>query len=261
METPSVCLDRQAGIPEGMLTTVAWIALGLGIMSALAIAADILVLGRRQPMWIMDIVHPVTALYLGPVWVALYLRRWRAPAGEVEHGERHGPVGRPEVANAVSHCGAGCTLGDIVGGWIVFAFGLTIAGEALFAEYAVDLALAWTLGVLFQYFTIAPMRGLSLRDGLVTSAKVDTLSILAFQVGMFGWMAVHAKLLFSSEPSIASPEHWFGMQIGMVLGFATAWPVNRWLLERGVKERMGSPRAAEPRSARHEDRGMHAEAA
>jgi hypothetical protein len=243
-----------------MITTLAWIALALGAGSALAIAADIVVLGRRQPMWIMDIVHPVTALYLGPIWLAAYLRRWRAPAGEVEHAEPDGPIERPEVANAVSHCGAGCTLGDIVGGWVVFAFGLTIAGQVLFAEYVVDLALAWTLGVLFQYFTIAPMRGLSLREGLVASAKVDTLSILTFEIGLFGWMAVNAKLLFASEPSIASPEHWFGMQIGMVLGFATAWPVNRWLLRSGAKERMGTPRSADVRGARRPRRGSEARA-
>jgi Domain of unknown function (DUF4396) len=234
-----------------MISTLAWIALALGVGSAVAIGSDI-VLGRWQPMWIMDLVHPVTALYLGPIWVVAYVRRWRAPAGAVEHAQPDGSIEHSEVATAVSHCGAGCTLGDIVGGWIVLALGLTIAGQVLFAEYAVGLALAWTLGVLFQYFTIAPMRGLSLRDGLVAAAKVDTLSILAFQVGMFGWMAVTAKLLFASEPSIASPEHWLGMQIGMVLGFATAWPVNRRLLASGVKERMGAPRAADPHRTRHE---------
>jgi len=28
------------------------------------------------------------------------------------------------------------------------------------------------------------------------------------------------------------------MQVGMSLGFLTSWPVNRWLLRRGVKEPM-----------------------
>jgi hypothetical protein len=32
--------------------------------------------------------------------------------------------------------------------------------------------------------------------------------------------------------------YWFGMQIGMVLGFATAWPVNVWLIRKGIKEAM-----------------------
>jgi hypothetical protein len=32
--------------------------------------------------------------------------------------------------------------------------------------------------------------------------------------------------------------YWLGMQIGMVLGFATAWPVNVWLIRKGIKEAM-----------------------
>ena len=28
------------------------------------------------------------------------------------------------------------------------------------------------------------------------------------------------------------------MQIGMIVGFFTAWPVNAWLIRKGWKERM-----------------------
>src|SRR5947208_530498 len=37
---------------------------------------------------------------------------------------------------------------------------------------------------------------------------------------------------------IDSSGHWFLMQIGMMLGFVTSWPVNRWLLRHGIKEPM-----------------------
>lgn len=33
--------------------------------------------------------------------------------------------------------------------------------------------------------------------------------------------------------------YWFMRQIGMILGFFTAWPANRWLIHKGVKEAMG----------------------
>lgn len=42
-------------------------------------------------------------------------------------------------------------------------------------------------------------------------------------------------------PHGLTPDHaayWFLMQIGMLLGFATSFPVNRWLLRRGLKEAM-----------------------
>ena len=35
-----------------------------------------------------------------------------------------------------------------------------------------------------------------------------------------------------------SPVYWFLMQIGMTIGFFTAWPANVWLIRRGVKEAM-----------------------
>lgn len=44
-----------------------------------------------------------------------------------------------QVAVRVAHCGAGCTLGDIGGEWLVFAFGWTLLGKAIYADYAVDL--------------------------------------------------------------------------------------------------------------------------
>lgn len=32
--------------------------------------------------------------------------------------------------------------------------------------------------------------------------------------------------------------YWLLMQGGMVIGFATAYPANRWLIRRGLKEAM-----------------------
>jgi hypothetical protein len=50
------------------------------------------------------------------------------------------------------------------------------------------------------------------------------------------WMALAHYVLW--DPSIDSSSHWFMMQIGMILGFLTSWPVNRWLLTKGVNEPM-----------------------
>ena len=71
---------------------------------------------------------------------------------------------------------------------------------------------------------------------MLYAIKSDTLSVLSFEVGLFGWMAL-TQYVFWKAP-IDSSSHWFYMQIGMILGFATSWPVNRWLLRRGIKEPM-----------------------
>jgi hypothetical protein len=92
------------------------------------------------------------------------------------------------VAIGVSHCGAGRTIGEIVGTWLVSALGLKLLGLELPAEYVADVTLALTLGIAFQYFSIAPMRGLSLRDGISVAIKADALSRAAFEIGLSdGW--------------------------------------------------------------------------
>jgi hypothetical protein len=49
-------------------------------------------------------------------------------------------------------------------------------------------------------------------------------------------MAVAEYAIWESTPPIDSSIHWFLMQIGMILAFATSWPVNSWLLRHGIKE-------------------------
>jgi hypothetical protein len=108
----------------------------------------------------------------------------------------------------------------------------------------IDFLAAWTLGVLFQYFTIVPMGTVGPVKGIWTAIKVDTASIVAFQVGLFGWMAIYQLVLWPNGAiKVDSSDYWFQMQIGMMLGFFTTWPVNLWLIRHRVKEKMDYRRA------------------
>ena len=230
-------------MPPTWLTATAWGALALAFASAAVILVDVYGRRHRQQMGVMEAVWPVTALYFGPVAVWAYRRygrpmspRWREEQGLDE------PPGKPHSATVgigVSHCGAGCTLGDIIAATAIFGLGITIAGTALWAEMIGSYVLAVTLGLAFQYFAIAPMRGLGLRNGIRAAAKADILSLTAFEVGLFGWMAL-MTFVFFPDPHLHpdSPVYWFLMQIGMVIGFATSWPANVWLIRRGIKEAM-----------------------
>ena len=82
------------------------------------------------------------------------------------------------------------------------------------------------------------MRDLSVGQALLAAVKADTASLVAWQIGMYGWMAIATFAVFHHELSKASPVFWFMMQIAMLCGFMTAYPVNWWLLRRGVKEKM-----------------------
>ncbi len=229
------------------LTTVAWISLGLSAASALVILGDI-VAGRRQPMMVMNIVWPITGLYFGPLGLWAYWALGRPNAGQPRHhgGAQRDDPARSKPANptpaqvfvATSHCGAGCVLGDVTGEVALAATGLVLFGSPLLTAFAVDFALAYAFGIVFQYFTIAPMRGLGLKDGLVAAVKADTLSLISFEVGMFGWMALTRLVLFENPTGPDAASYWFLMQIAMVVGFGTSFPANWWLLRAGLKEAM-----------------------
>jgi Domain of unknown function (DUF4396) len=225
----------------------AWAALGIGFASALVIAADIVLLGNRQHVAIMNLVFPLTALYMGPVGLWLYFARGRRMSHrQMQMPDTASSMGRDsryswwEAALSDTHCGAGCVFGDIGGEWLVWATVWTIGSTGdLGPEYILDLPLAWTFGIAFQYFAIAPLRGqvwqlAPLRDAI----RSDTLSVLSFEFGLFGWMALSHYVIWESPLPIDGSTHWFMMQVGMSLGFLTSWPVNRWLLLRGVKEPM-----------------------
>lgn len=205
---------------------LAWAALALGVVCALAILAHEILRGDLRERGVMAVVDPVTALYLGPAWLWFY-----ASGSDVKDVEE--PTTR-QVTNAVSHCGAGCTLGDIVGEWLVFALGIAWfgrwSGHQLPEELLLDFLFAWALGIGFQYLTIFSLR---------RAVAADSASIVAFQIGLFGWMAFFMLVLWPHHGiTVDSPDFWFEMQIGMILGFLTAWPVNRLLLARGIKEPM-----------------------
>jgi len=142
------------------------------------------------------------------------------------------------VAIGALHCGSGCALGDMVSELLLFFFPLVIFGRELYGAWVVDFAFAFGLGILFQYYSVKPMRNLSVREGIKTALKADTLSLTFWQVGMYGWMAVTTFLIFDHPLKAGDPVFWLMMQIGMLCGFLTAYPINWWLIRKKIKDVM-----------------------
>lgn len=214
--------------------------LALGAACALYIAYDLT--RHPQKMWIMNVVWPVTALFGTVLTTWAYFRYGRLAGKQTPF-----PV---MVAKGALHCGSGCCLGDILAEWLVFAFPVVavwfgwrrIFSERMFAVWIVDFLFAFVFGVAFQYFTIAPMRHLGPMQGIWQALKADTLSLSAWQIGMYGFMAIAQFWLFRSvlgvRLEVDMPEFWFMMQIAMLAGFVTSYPVNWWLVKSGIKEKM-----------------------
>ncbi|VDG96555.1 Uncharacterised protein [Lysinibacillus sphaericus] len=218
-----------------MLETISWIALGIGLLSSVIMIID--VIRHPQNMTIMNVVWPLNGWFLGPVALITYFKWGRIQAKDSEIEDTRGRGAK--VFTSTSHCSSGCSFGDAVGVPIVALTGLTVAGSMLFAHYIVEFVLAYLFGILFQFASIYPMnKEKGKMHALIESLKADTISLIAFEIGMFGWMAIVHYVLFQSPPEPSSPVYWFMMQIAMILGFLTSYPANAWLIKKGIKHAM-----------------------
>jgi hypothetical protein len=55
---------------------------------------------------------------------------------------------------------------------------------------------------------------------------------------MYGWMAIATFGIFHRGLKASDPVFWLMMQIGMLCGFVTSYPINWWLIRRKIKEAM-----------------------
>ena len=239
------------------LHVAAILMLLLGFGSMAIVAVD--VMRHPQRMWIMNVVWPVNALFATVLAIWIYFRYGRlSTRAQAEAAMQRGeaPPSRQRtpmsimVAKGTGHCGSACTLGDIAAEWLAFAvpsvlawFGLhSLFDEKIFATWALDFVFAFVIGIGFQYFTIVPMRHLGFVQGLWAAVKADAFSLTAWQVGMYGFMALanfwFFRQVLGTRLEITMPEFWFAMQLAMLCGFATSYPVNWWLIRKGWKEKM-----------------------
>lgn len=144
-----------------------------GIACCLWIGCD--EIRHPQKMAVMNAVWPVTALYSGPLGVAAYYRLGRRHQSSSAGSE----PSRGTIIKGLTHCGAGCTLGDLAAGLLLLlipSLALLLGGHRLwqqeiFSAWILDFVLAFAFGIAFQYFSIKPMhprmtRGEALRHAL-----------------------------------------------------------------------------------------------
>lgn len=143
------------------------------------------------------------------------------------------------VALSALHCGAGCTLADIIGEWFTNYVPVTVAGSQLIGNWVLDFILALIIGVYFQFYAIREMEKISVGNALTRAFKADFFSLLSWQIGMYGWMAIVTFVLFVNEPLPKDTWiFWFMMQLAMLFGFFCAYPVNALLIKLGIKKGM-----------------------
>ncbi len=228
--------------PASALHLLSWVMVAAGLASCVFVVWD---MGRRQPqeMAVMRYVWPINALWGGVVIVWLYWKIGRMPSpvtSQSSSAQKAATKERPfwqKVAAGTFHCGAGCSLADLVGPFLFRLLPFVVLGSLVFGEWTLDYVLALLVGVAFQYAALAPMLNQHGPRIWWRALKVDFLSLTSWQVGMYGWMAL-VIFVWIGELHPAHIEFWFMMQLAMACGFLTAYPTNWWLIRAGIKTAM-----------------------
>ncbi len=128
------------------------------------------------------------------------------------------------AASATLHCLTGCAIGEIIG---------LVVGEALRWTNLQTIALSIVLAFLFGYsLSIWPLlkAHMALGAALTLVLAADTLSIATMEI--FDNL-VMATIPGAMEAGLVNPIFWISMTLAMAAAFVAAFPVNRYLLQRG----------------------------
>ncbi len=144
--------------------------------------------------------------------------------GHAEHD--HAAMGgvNSMALSATLHCLTGCAIGEIAGLMIGTAIGLSVGWTIL---------LAVSLAFLFGYaLSTLPLlkSGLGLGAALGLVFAADTLSIATMEVVD---NAVMALIPGAMDAGLVNAVFWVSMMIALTVAFLAAYPVNRYLLQRG----------------------------
>ena len=143
-------------------------------------------------------------------------------ATHADHGEPGGL--NSMAASATLHCLTGCAIGEIAGLMIGTAAGLSNP-----VTIALSIALAFFFG--YSLSTLPLLKaGLGVGAALSVVLAADTLSILTMEIVDNAVMAVIPGAM---DAGLVNVLFWVGMMIALTAAFIAAYPVNRFLLQRG----------------------------
>jgi hypothetical protein len=171
----------------------------------------------------------LVTLYMGPIGAALYIFSDKEPRpGEHETFIR--PLWRQGIGSTV-HCVAGDATGIITAAVIVTTLGLP-----MWLDLIIEYAAGFGFGLfIFQALFMRSMAGGSYRRALRTTLLPEWYSMNTMAAGMFFAMGLLMMGRDMRAMNPTEPQFWFVMSIGVILGFATALPINVWLVAHNLK--------------------------
>ncbi|KKL05220.1 hypothetical protein LCGC14_2608250 [marine sediment metagenome] len=149
-----------------------------------------------------------------------------AMGGGHDHHHHEEPSSTRLAVSATIHCLLGCGLGEVAG---------VVIGVALGWTSVATLVLAVTLGLVFGFgLGLIPLlrAKFTLRRAIKQVVVTEVLSIAVMETAQV-LVEVYTPGVMSA--GLTSPLFWGGMTLALVAGFIAAFPVNYYLVKKGVR--------------------------
>jgi len=213
---------------------IAWFALALG--STAYVAWDQL-RNNPEPV-VMKWGFILVTLYMGPIGLLLYVMADKEPHPG-GHEEFIKPLWKQGVGSTI-HCVAGDATGIILAAVITATLGLPMWLD-LIVEYLAGFAFGL---FIFQSLFMKNMMGGTYLENVKKSFMPEFISMNAMMAGMAPVMSL---LMMGRDMRAMDPAElifWGVMSLGVIAGFAIAYPVNVWMVSRKMKHGLMTQRDA-----------------
>ena len=129
------------------------------------------------------------------------------------------------AANATTHCLTGCAIGEVLGLVIAMQLGWDTVPSIVLA-----IVLAYVFGFAL---TLRPLlrTGLAFGAALGIAFAADTLSITVMEIVD---NAVILAIPGAMDAGLTSLLFWGSLALALAIAWVAAFPVNRWLIRRGL---------------------------
>jgi Domain of unknown function (DUF4396) len=173
----------------------------------------------------------ILGLFTGPFAAFFYVLGCREPLTGTH--EAYVAARWRQVLGSTMHCAAGDGIGIIAGAAIAAHWHLPM-GADFALEYALGFGFGWTV---FQAFAMRDMAGGDYRRSLRQTFLPEFLSMNLLMAAMVVTKRFFMHYVDGSADPLA-PGFWFVMSMALIVGFIFAFPINWWLVAKGLKHGM-----------------------
>src|ERR1700716_3102829 len=180
----------------------------------------------------------LVTLYMGPIGLLLYVMADKEPTPG-GHEEFIKPLWKQGVGSTV-HCVAGDATGIIVA-----AVAVALIGLPMWLDLIIEYIAGFLFGLLiFQALFMRKAMGGTYGESVAHSFLPELISMNCMMAGMAPVMVFLMRGRDWRAMWRGEPLFWMAMSLGVTAGFAIAYPVNVWVVSRGMKHGLMTDRGA-----------------